>query len=215
MKLAKIAFAPLLAVAAATAPSPSAAYPIDCAILLCMAGGFPPSAECTAAKAEVIRRITPIPVEPPLQLWNCPMRMDPDLARQIGLSLANVGADGLTPDVRKYRDAIEIYDVRSFSKKSGSEASGEYIDHTARGIYASDGTFSWVAASYRNGPAWLSDVPGGTKVAITRCVRYSRDGDCTAKETIGSLNGYNGPLRAILMRFRDHEGKYHTDFVKY
>lgn len=55
-------------------PTPVVAYPIDCAILLCLAGGWPGSAECTAARAEFIRRITPWPVEPPLQIWRCPMR---------------------------------------------------------------------------------------------------------------------------------------------
>lgn len=49
------------------------AYPIDCAILLCLAGGWPSSAECTAARAKFIRRITPWPIEPPLQIWRCPM----------------------------------------------------------------------------------------------------------------------------------------------
>jgi len=65
-----------LALAGATgmSPAPSQAYPIDCAILLCLAGGWPPSAECSAARAEFIRRITPWPVEPPLQIWRCPMR---------------------------------------------------------------------------------------------------------------------------------------------
>ena len=49
------------------------AYDMDCAIMLCMAGGFPSSAVCSAAYAEMIRRITPWPVEPPLQIWRCPM----------------------------------------------------------------------------------------------------------------------------------------------
>ncbi|MFX4295885.1 MULTISPECIES: hypothetical protein [Roseobacteraceae] len=49
-------------------------YQIDCAILLCLSGGWPESAECSAARAEFIRRITPWPVEPPLQIWRCPMR---------------------------------------------------------------------------------------------------------------------------------------------
>ena len=48
-------------------------YPIDCAILLCLAGGWPTSGPCTRARAEFIRRITPWPVEPPLQIWRCPM----------------------------------------------------------------------------------------------------------------------------------------------
>lgn len=58
---------------ATTAITPAAAYPIDCAILLCLAGGWPSSAECTLARAEFIRRITPVPVEPPLQIWRCPL----------------------------------------------------------------------------------------------------------------------------------------------
>jgi len=58
-----------------TAPvTPAAAYPVDCAILLCLAGGWPASAECAHARAVFIRRITPWPIEPPLQIWNCPMR---------------------------------------------------------------------------------------------------------------------------------------------
>ena len=56
------------------AVSPAAAYPVDCAILLCLAGGWPASAECAHARAVFIRRITPWPIEPPLQIWNCQMR---------------------------------------------------------------------------------------------------------------------------------------------
>ena len=48
-------------------------YPIDCAILLCLSGGWPASTPCARARAEFIRRITPWPVEPPLQIWRCPM----------------------------------------------------------------------------------------------------------------------------------------------
>src|SRR6056297_1104320 len=46
---------------------------IDCAILLCLSGGWPASVPCARARAEFIRRITPWPVEPPLQIWRCPM----------------------------------------------------------------------------------------------------------------------------------------------
>ena len=48
-------------------------YQIDCAILLCLSGGWPASIPCARARAEFIRRITPWPVEPPLQIWRCPM----------------------------------------------------------------------------------------------------------------------------------------------
>jgi len=48
-------------------------YQIDCAILLCLSGGWPASTPCARARAEFVRRITPWPVEPPLQIWRCPM----------------------------------------------------------------------------------------------------------------------------------------------
>lgn len=54
-------------------PAAAQSYPIDCAILLCLAGGWPASVPCAKARAEFIRRITPWPIEPPLQIWRCPM----------------------------------------------------------------------------------------------------------------------------------------------
>ena len=64
-----------LAVTSFSLPAPARAqtYPIDCAILLCLSGGWPASVPCARARAEFIRRITPWPVEPPLQIWRCPM----------------------------------------------------------------------------------------------------------------------------------------------
>jgi hypothetical protein len=64
-----------LALAGPTFPTQASAqtYQIDCAILLCLSGGWPASVPCARARAEFIRRITPWPVEPPLQIWRCPM----------------------------------------------------------------------------------------------------------------------------------------------
>ena len=64
-----------LTVTSSSLPIPARAqtYPIDCAILLCLSGGWPASVPCARARAEFIRRITPWPVEPPLQIWRCPM----------------------------------------------------------------------------------------------------------------------------------------------
>jgi|GEM_PF-147994 len=69
------AFAAMTAAAFAALPQRANAqtYQIDCAILLCLSGGWPASAPCARARAEFIRRITPWPVEPPLQIWRCPM----------------------------------------------------------------------------------------------------------------------------------------------
>ncbi|WP_428929844.1 hypothetical protein [Marinibacterium sp. SX1] len=76
VKLTNIALAAILAMGslAGTAQKSFAqTFPIDCAILLCLSDGWPASAPCARARAEFIRRITPWPVEPPLQIWRCPM----------------------------------------------------------------------------------------------------------------------------------------------
>lgn len=79
-------------------PARSQTYPIDCAILLCLSGGWPTSVPCTRARAEFIRRITPWPVEPPLQIWRCPMG-------------ASFNSDGT------YRLRERIYDIRHSSPR--------------------------------------------------------------------------------------------------
>ncbi|WP_234417197.1 hypothetical protein [Loktanella sp. Alg231-35] len=70
-----VAAASLIATAFTLVPARVLAqsYQIDCAILLCLSGGWPASVPCARARAEFIRRITPWPVEPPLQIWRCPM----------------------------------------------------------------------------------------------------------------------------------------------
>jgi len=73
---ARLAFAAIIAalsLAGTTNKTPAQTYPIDCAILLCLSGGWPASVPCARARAEFIRRITPWPIEPPLQIWRCPM----------------------------------------------------------------------------------------------------------------------------------------------
>lgn len=70
---AKLAVCATSAALAASVGTPAAAYQIDCAILICLSGGWPASAECSAARAEFVRRITPYPIEPPLQIWRCDM----------------------------------------------------------------------------------------------------------------------------------------------
>ncbi|MEI4197702.1 hypothetical protein [Roseovarius sp. E0-M6] len=54
-------FVAALAFANISLPSKTKAqtYPIDCAILLCLSGGWPASVPCSQARAEFIRRITP------------------------------------------------------------------------------------------------------------------------------------------------------------
>lgn len=197
-------------------PVPSAAYPIDCAILLCMAGGFPASAECSAAKAEVIRRITPWPIEPPLQLWRCPMGIDPEVAALAGITPLQLGVDGLTPEVRAYRDAMEIYHIRyrRFRDKQGDLL---IEDSTQVGTYGRTGAFSWLGASFEEGPAWLAEAVGGRRVVLRVCTR-DNDTGCLTYQTVRTVNRGQRELislRGVAFRYRDHTGTYHHQFVRY
>lgn len=72
-KIALAATVGLLGLSLHTSRLEAQTYQIDCAILLCLSGGWPASTPCSRARAEFIRRITPWPVEPPLQIWRCPM----------------------------------------------------------------------------------------------------------------------------------------------
>lgn len=67
------AIAALITGISAISATPSVAHPVDCAILLCLAGGWPAHPTCAHAKAVFMRRATPWPIEPPLQVWRCPM----------------------------------------------------------------------------------------------------------------------------------------------
>lgn len=211
--LAAVATAPL---ATATAPTAARAYPIDCAILLCMAGGFPPLTECSAAKAEVIRRITPWPVEPPLQLWRCPMGISPEGAALAGITPLPLGPDGLTSEVRAYRDSIEIYHIR-YRRVRDREGTVMVTDRTEVGAYGGAGTFTWQGASFAHGPEWLAGAVGGTRTEIRACLR-DNDSGCLRYETVGYENRGRHEfttLRGVALRYRDHTGAIHDEFVRY
>lgn len=195
---------------------PVAAYPIDCAILLCLAGGFPPSAECTAAKAEMIRRITPWPVEPPLQLWNCPMSVPADVAQAVGMVNVGLGPDGLTPEVRKYRDGIEIYHIEKYENyTSGKDENDHFTDRTKVGAYDEQGNFFWRGSSFANGPDWLRQAADVGGVAYTYCQHETDNGWCKGSKETRYRNEEVRHLRGIGMRFQDYEGNFHTEFVRY
>lgn len=167
-------------------PSSTLAYPIDCAILLCMAGGFPASAECLAAKAEVIRRITPWPIEPPLQLWRCPLGASPGLPVE--------GRGTLPPEVAAYRDAIEVWHLAKHVT-SGSGGRDMYLT-TVRGTYDVSGRLVRQSVGEEDWPEWLdAAVRAGTGSTL--------------------LNEYGPSFRAVVLRMQDHTGAYSMEWVSY
>lgn len=164
------------------------AYPIDCAILLCLAGGFPASAECRTAKAELIRRITPWPIEPPIKLWRCPLG-----GGTVSLPGAG-GANDVPSEIVQYRDAIEVWEV-SKRATNGSGGRDVYVT-TIRSSYTQTGRFVREPVQNINLPDWLNDS-----------VREHTGHDL--------LSEYGGGFRAILLRMKDFTNSYTTEWVRY
>lgn len=95
-----------------TTTSTANAYPIDCAILLCLAGGWPASAECSAAKATFMRRLAPPTPEPPVQPWLCPMVVSYSAPQQTSFGQLKVSYSAL-------RAATVSEAVHTTTKKPG------------------------------------------------------------------------------------------------
>ncbi|MBQ0811825.1 hypothetical protein [Roseovarius sp.] len=201
----------------AAKPAAAQGYQIDCAILLCLAGGWPASVPCARARAEFIRRITPWPVEPPLQIWRCPMHAaleTPDPAARLYrlagfdpgpavsqvpememLHLAQAVGRGADIDVSGSAFAfIRSIDVFDASLSQGVVGEGEHCRRTdliRHGSYDSTGQFRWRIAS-----------PGELPTAF--------QGDEGFGATCPSIR-----VRAVFVDWEDHEGTYGSEQVNY
>lgn len=98
-------------------------YPIDCAILLCLSGGWPASEPCMRARAEFMRRITPWPIEPPLQIWRCPMGAShvPKRSHTDPSSLVEALFDvGQTVPPQSFAMSVEVIELRPREFSNGA-----------------------------------------------------------------------------------------------
>lgn len=212
-------FMAALALASVSLPSSTRAqsYPIDCAILLCLSGGWPASVPCARARAEFIRRITPWPVEPPLQIWRCPMHVGFEtpapaerlrrlagfntrpagtIAREIeALHLAQAVGHGADIDVSGSAFAfIRSIDVFDAYLSQGAVGEGEHCRRTAQirhGSYDSTGQFRWRIAS-------RDELPPAFE---------GNEGFGTVCPSIGT--------RAVFVDWKDSEGTYGSEQVNY
>ncbi|MCF6317523.1 MAG: hypothetical protein L3J30_14895 [Marinosulfonomonas sp.] len=190
-------------------PQAAKAYQVDCAILLCLAGGWPASAECSHARAVFIRRITPWPIEPPLQIWRCPMSVSSlaplqssapqtwlasapqqsDLA-QIILAQVTGGADiDISSFEFDFVRSIRVWDVRHYSHRErgrDDDCSERYSMNL--GTYGAQGDFSWQRITPAAAPAWV--------IPSRRC---------------SSSNSRRG----VGVEWEDHEGNHGYEWVAY
>ena len=205
--------------AAVSSPAPvhAQSYQIDCAILLCLAGGWPASVPCARARAEFIRRITPWPVEPPLQIWRCPMgasvsggaplspmerlydiafREPPVSTRPTpievpGLILAQAleQADiDISGDAFDFVRSIRVYHIQ-FSQHQNRDGDCIRSDSTRLGSYGTQGDYGWARSS-------VAAVPEASSLAVPEhCRSYS--------------------WRSVFVDWRDHAGSYGSEEVRY
>ena len=190
-------------------------YQVDCAILLCLAGGWPASAPCAHARAVFIRRITPWPIEPPLQIWRCPMRAsfnnqqplspmerlydttfgDPPYIRQETslLPLVRIRAGeqadiDISGDTFDFVRSIRVFHIQ-YQQYENREDNCSRNDSTRLGSYGVQGDYSWMASS-------VAQVPSSSQLAIPEaCHRYQ--------------------YRSVLVDWRDHAGNYGYEEVRY
>lgn len=194
---------------------PAPAYQVDCAILLCLSGGWPTSTPCAHARAVFVRRITPWPIEPPLQIWRCPMgaslnapaplspmerlydiayRNAPQVSvPQDPLPLVRI-QDEEQADIDISGDAFDfVRSIRVFHIQfsQGETRDGECFtsDSTRLGSYGVQGDYRWTRSS-------VAQVPPASELPHTgRCNRVS--------------------YRSVFVDWRDHEGNYGFEEVSY
>ena len=195
--------------------APAQAYQVDCAILLCLSGGWPASAPCTHARTVFIQRITPWPIEPPLQIWRCPMgatfertaplistnrlydialRPIPSMNSQVGSSpitlvQSNEQADiDISSDAFDFVRTIRVYHIQ-YSQRENQDDRCRRQDATRLGRYGLQGDFSWSESRVADvPPAAELDIPSG-------CSSYR--------------------YRAVFVDWRDHAGHHGFELVRY
>ena len=199
------------------APVQAQTYQIDCAILLCLAGGWPTSVPCARARAEFIRRITPWPVEPPLQIWRCPMGASvsggaplspmerlydiafreprestlpipievPELILAQALEQADIDISG---DAFDFVRSIRVFHIQ-FSQRENGEGDCNTYDTTRLGSYGVQGDYRWTRSS-------VAQVPPASQLPDT-----------------GHCNWVS--YRSVFVDWRDHEGNYGFEEVRY
>lgn len=143
-------------------------YQIDCAILLCLSGGWPASVPCARARAEFIRRITPWPVEPPLQIWRCPMGV-----------AHTVDPETLTAD-RIYEILLDLDDVPQQSFPSAP------LDHSRDALLPQP-------AVVRNSGGSAEQLPEGFALQLVQSMDTGADIDISdpAFDFVRSIRVYN------------------------
>ncbi|QEW29516.1 hypothetical protein [Roseovarius indicus] len=218
-------------------------YPIDCAILLCLSGGWPASEPCARARAEFIRRITPWPVEPPLQIWRCPMGATLEQEGDSGSGLELIDVMGQREKPRLFqsapREATLEFSTPSFSRGTafvGAVLGDSTMLQLVQGradIDISGPEFNFVRSIRVFDVRYASQRLVGEAEVCRRYAsvylgRYGMQGDFSWRVSSPSdlppahegLEGWGGDCprvanRSVFVDWRDFEGNYGFEQVDY
>ena len=195
-------------------PSRAAAYPVDCAILLCLAGGWPASAECVHARAVFIARITPWPIEPPLQIWNCPMRASFPVTQTPMDRLLDIAfpAESTLPLISKPDTLSGLLQVQDAADVDISDPTFDFV----RSIRVFEITFQQHRNSDGDCNTWSAVYEGS----------YGEQGDYIRRRSspaaIPAASDFGTPPscgtyrhRSVFVEWRDFEGTYGHEEVHY
>lgn len=222
-------------------PLPAVAYQIDCAILLCMGGGFPSSAPCLGAKAEMIRRITPWPIEPPLQIWRCPMRASYRSTLGSGSDLKSIAArfdrrgGNLTSSQAPFAASLPDGFLQRIAEGDYSAGGGKADIDISNAAYDFVRSIRVFSVEYARQGRSGGDSEICRQSQRIRLGTYGRQGDFFwSSSSVGALpaafrgvegwerkgasSGDNCPLvssRAVFIEWRDHAGAYGSEQVNY
>lgn len=200
----------------AAKPAAAQGYQIDCAILLCLAGGWPASVPCARARAEFIRRITPWPIEPPLQIWRCPMRAEFEAPNpverlyrlagfnpgqavslpreretlQLAQAVGRAADIDVTDPAFDFIRSIDVFQV-SIRQRESDKGECNRSDFVRHGTYDANGQYNWRASS-------LGALPS----AFRGEERYG--------EHCPEIS-----IRAVFVDWNDHQGRYGFEQVNY
>ena len=194
--------------------TPAAAYPVDCAILLCLAGGWPASAECAHARAVFIARITPWPIEPPLQIWNCPMRASLPVEAQPMDRLFDIAfpAENTRPLISKPGALSDLLRVQDAADVDISDPAFDFV----RSIRVFEITYQQHRNSDGDCNTWSAVYEGS----------YGEQGDYIRRRSspaaIPDASDFSNPPscstyrhRSVFVEWRDYEGTYGHEEVHY
>ena len=220
-------------------------YPIDCAILLCLSGGWPASVPCARARAEFIRRITPWPVEPPLQIWRCPMGASfegPAMSRPADRIIEAVFRDTASPPQvsapRFFGDAMkaERLDLNGTNAALGDLVRADYAIHRVedradidisgpefnfvRSIRVFDVRYAWQRESGEDGDCNRSATVLLGTYGTQGDFSWQRSSPSALPEAHTGLErwGQNCPgiyHRSVFVDWRDYSGTYGFEQVNY